>query len=46
MNAINDFINNASLTKQSKWIVPALIALAVVIAFLGVTGCSPPHHNS
>ena len=28
---------------QSKWMQPALITLALVVAVLGVTGCKPHH---
>ena len=45
MKTINNLINKISQMKQSKWILPALMALALVTAFLGVTGCSPPHHE-
>ena len=44
MNTINSPIDAISPMSRSKWILPALMALAIVIAFLGVTGCSPPHH--
>ena len=30
--------------EQSKWILQGLTGLLLVIAFLGVTGCKPPHH--
>jgi hypothetical protein len=44
MKTTNNLINRIGPMKQSKWILSALMALALVIAFLGVTGCSPPHH--
>ena len=44
MKTTNNLINQISLMKQSKWIPPALMALVLVTAILGVTGCSPPHH--
>jgi hypothetical protein len=44
MKTTNSLINELSLMKQSKWIVPALIAMALVTALLGVTGCSPHPH--
>jgi hypothetical protein len=46
MKTTNNLINEISLTsvKQSKWILTALMALALVTAFLGVTGCSPHPH--
>ncbi len=28
---------------QSEWIRPALMTLAIVVAVLGVTGCTPHH---
>ena len=28
---------------QSKWIRPALMTLAILVAVLGVTGCKPHH---
>ena len=28
---------------QPKWMRPALMALALVVAVLGVTGCKPHH---
>lgn len=44
METIHTLINNARLPRQSKWIFATLMALPVLIAFLGATGCSPPHH--
>jgi hypothetical protein len=44
MKTTNNLTNKISLMKQSKWILPALMALALVTAVLGVNGCSPPHH--
>jgi hypothetical protein len=44
MKATNSLINELNLMKQSKWIVPALMAMALVPALLGVTGCSPHPH--
>lgn len=29
---------------QSQWMRPALMTLALVVAFLGVTGCPSKHH--
>jgi hypothetical protein len=29
---------------STKWILPALMALALVTALLGLTGCSPHPH--
>jgi hypothetical protein len=44
MKATNSLINELSLMKQSKWILPALVAMALLTALLGVTGCSPHPH--
>ena len=44
MNTINSLMDAISPMTRLKWILPGLIALAHVTAFLGVTGCSPPHH--
>lgn len=44
MKTANNLINQISLMKQSMWILPALTALALVTALLGVTRCKPPHH--
>ena len=44
MKTTKKLINDIRLMKQSEWIPSALMALALVTAFLGVTGCSPPHH--
>ena len=44
MATIHNLINNARLSRQSKWTFATLLALSVLIAFLSATGCSPPHH--
>ncbi len=45
MKTTNNLINKVSQMAQSKWILPTLMVLTLVTAFLGVTGCSsPPHH--
>ena len=49
MKTTNNLINKVSQLAQSKWILPTLMALTLVTAFLGLTGCSspqtfPPHH--
>ena len=44
MKTTEHLINRISLMKQSKWILQTLMALALVTAFLGVTGCPSPHH--
>ena len=43
MKTTNNLINTLSLMNQSKWILPAIMALTLATAFLGVTGCSSPH---
>ena len=30
--------------RQSNWLTPALMSLALVVTVLGVTGCGTPHH--
>jgi hypothetical protein len=37
-------INSISPMKQPKWMLWAVMALTLLSAFLGVTGCGPPHH--
>ena len=44
MITINNIINEVRMMKQPKWMIPGLIALALVTAVLGTAGCSPPHH--
>ena len=44
MKTISNSIDKISPMKQSKWILPALMAFAISAVLLGVTGCSPPHH--
>jgi hypothetical protein len=44
MKTVNNLNDKVSQMKQSKWMLPALMALALVTALFGMTGCSPPHH--
>ncbi len=43
MKTKNTFIGALIPLIQSKWIQPALVTAAIVVAVLGVTGCSPSH---
>ena len=43
MKMKNKVINSIVAVTQSKWMRPALMALALVVAVLGVTGCKPHH---
>lgn len=43
MKMKNNLLNKIIAVTQSKWIQPALMALAVLVAVLGVTGCKPHH---
>jgi hypothetical protein len=45
MKTTNNLINTVSQIKRSTWILPAMMAAALIIAFLGVSGCSPPAHH-
>ena len=36
-------LSKISAIQQSKWLMPTLMALALVVAVLGVTGCKPHH---
>ena len=36
-------LSKISAIQQSKWLMPTLMALALVAAVLGVTGCKPHH---
>jgi hypothetical protein len=44
MKTASNLIKRISLMKQSKWMLPATTALALIITLFGVTGCKPPHH--
>ena len=35
---------NSVRMKQPEWLLPTLMTLVFVIAFLGVAACKPPHH--
>jgi hypothetical protein len=43
MQRQNHLISRIIAMTQSKWIQPALMALALLVAVLGVTGCKPHH---
>ena len=43
MKMKSEVINSIVAVTQSKWMRPALMALALVVAVLGVTGCKPHH---
>ena len=44
MEIKNYVLNQICAIQQSNRLMPVLIALALVGAVLGVTGCNPPHH--
>ena len=43
MNMIDNNLGKLHAMTQSKWILPALMTLAILIAVLGGTGCKPHH---
>ena len=43
MKMKNTVISLIIAVTQSKWIRPALMVLAILVAVLGVTGCKPHH---
>jgi len=43
MKMKNNLLNKTIAVTQSKWMRPALMTLAIVVAVLGVTGCQPHH---
>ena len=43
MRITNTGIRIIIAVTQSKWIRPALMVLAILVAVLGVTGCKPHH---
>ena len=43
MKLQNKLLNKTIAMTQSKWIQSALMALALLVAVLGVTGCKPHH---
>ena len=40
----NNLVGKITAMQQSKWLMPALMTLALVVALLGVTGCSTHPH--
>ena len=44
MKMKNNLLGKISAMQQSKWLMPTLMALALVAAILGVTGCSDHPH--
>ncbi len=43
MKMKNNLLSKIIAVTQSKWMQPTLMALALLIAVLGVTGCKPHH---
>jgi hypothetical protein len=43
MKIRNNLFSKIIAVTQSKWLRPALMALALLVAVLGVTGCKPHH---
>lgn len=43
MKIQNNLLSKIITVTQSKWIRLALMALALLVAVLGVTGCKPHH---
>lgn len=43
MKMTNKVISVINAVTQSKWIQPALMMLAILVAVLVVTGCQPHH---
>ena len=43
MKMKNTVLNAIIAVTQSKWTRPALMALAIFAAAIGVTGCTPHH---
>ena len=44
MNLRNTVTSLVIAVTQSRWIRPAMMALALLVAVLGVTGCQPHPH--
>jgi hypothetical protein len=44
MNTTNTLINTIGPMHPSQWILPVLLALALVSVSLSLTGCPSPHH--
>lgn len=43
MKIQNNLLGKIIAVTQSTWIRPALMAMALIFAVLGVTGCQPHH---
>jgi hypothetical protein len=43
MNAKHTILSTIDALRQPKWIRPTLMALAFLVAVLGVSGCQPCH---
>lgn len=43
MKMKNSILSKIIAVTQSKWIQPALMTLAILVAVLGVAGCKPHH---
>ena len=43
MKTENTAISAIIAVTQSKWIQPALMTLAILVAVLGMAGCNPHH---
>ena len=44
MNAKQMILSKIVAVTQSNWMRPALMTLALLVAVLGMTGCSDKHH--
>ncbi len=43
MKTKSNLLSRIKAVPQSNWMMPALMAVALVLAVLGATGCSSPH---
>lgn len=43
LSVANNLMDKVGPLTNSRWIRPVLMALSLLTAFLGVTGCSPQH---
>lgn len=43
MKTNHNLLGTIFTVTQSKWMRPALLALAILVAVLGVVGCKPHH---
>ena len=43
MKTNHNLLGKIITVTQSKWMRPALLALAILVAVLGVVGCKPHH---